>query len=126
MKALIMLCALIGSPSVFAGTGFYLKDEAKGAVALAFSDATANKGCTLRLSQEDAPANSAQLVEFTNFEGIQATLVYYKTVSAAGLSQTANMRVYPNESIDTIKARLDEVAGDVGATKLTVGDCYDF
>ncbi|HLE11623.1 MAG: hypothetical protein A2504_14540 [Bdellovibrionales bacterium RIFOXYD12_FULL_39_22] len=128
MKKLLIGTLLLTSISAFAATtdqpNTYLMNEAKGAVALAFSDATATKGCSLQLSSEDAAANIAQLVEFTMYDGTKATLAYYKTVSAAGLSQTANMRIYPGESVEEVGKKLEEVTKDVGAIELILNSCY--
>ncbi len=124
MKAFIILSLLIGS-NAFALNEVLLKQQASATLALAFPEAKPTHVCELGLSSDDAPANVGLMIATLFNNNQPLTIILYKTVSAAGASQTANIRVYPFETLEDRKTQLAESASSLGATELKMGTCYN-
>lgn len=137
MNIKFLILGLLLTTQVFAEIHDYDKKEAQMVISLAgaVNDAKSIRACLLNLSTEQAPANSAQIVEITNVDGQKNTVVYFKSVSAAGTMQSIEMRIYPGYamldaiylgSISDAKNGLIELAKSFKTESLSVGKCYEF
>lgn len=126
MKAFFIIALLIGSNAYAQRMPEHLlKQQASAAIALAFPDAKITRICELGLSKDDAPAHVGIIISSAFEDNTPLTVVLYKTVSVAGVQQTANIRGYPSETLADRAALLSESAATLGAAKLTMGTCYN-
>lgn len=138
MNTMFLIASLILTSQAFAENRDYEKSEAKAVISLtgAENDAKSIRACILKLSSEEASANSAQIVEVTNIDGKKNTVVYFKSVSSAGRMQSIKMQIYPDKSmLDTVfpgksigdsQDQLTELAKSFKTESLSLGDCYEF